>query len=89
MKLSKYAFNVKQIEFLGFVVGQTKISMELSKVDIIATWPVFKTQRKVQIFFWFANFYCCFILDFNKVAAAFSATLKDETNRKFKGMKFV
>ena len=63
--------------------------MKPSKVDTIAIWPVSKTQRKVQMFLRFANFYCCFILGFSKIAAVFSAMLKGETNGKFKGVKFV
>ena len=89
VKFSKCTFNTKQIESLKFVVGQAEISMESSKVDTIATWPVFKTQCQVQVFFGFANFYCRFILGFSKVAAVFSATLKGGTNGKFKGVKFV
>ena len=89
VKLSKCTFDAEQIEFLGFVVGQAGISMEPSKVDTIATWPVPKTQREMQVFLGFANFYRRFILGFSKVAAALSATLKGGTNGKFKGVKFV
>ena len=89
VKLSKYMFDTKQIEFFEFVVRQARISMKPSKIDIIATWPVSKTQRKVQMFFGFVDFYCRFILDFSKITAAFSATLKGRTNGKFKGVKFV
>ena len=47
VKLSKCTFDAIQIEFLGFIVGQTGISMDPAKLDSIATWPVPETVRKI------------------------------------------
>ena len=42
--------------------------MEESKVSAIRDWPVPKTQKELQAFIGFANFYRCFIRHFAKIA---------------------
>ena len=40
VKFSKCVYDAEEIKFLGFIVGQFGISMDLAKLNIIATWPV-------------------------------------------------
>ena len=89
VKLSKCVFDAKEIEFLGFIVGQFGVSMDPAKLDTIATWPVPESFRDIQVFLGFANFYRRFIEAFSKVAAGLSDMLKGGTKGKFRGMKFV
>ena len=69
-------------------MGQFGIGIVPSKLDLIVTWPVPTTHRKVQVFLRFANFYCRFILDYSRVAVGFTDLLKGGTNIKFKGVRF-
>ena len=88
VKLSKCIFDAEEIDFFGFKVGQFGIHMVPSKVDTIATWPVFLMHREVQVFIGFANFYRRFINGFSKVSAGLTELLQKDTKRKFKGVPF-
>ena len=52
------------IEYLGLVILEGKIQMDLVKVAGVTKWPVLTSRREVQSFLGFANFYCCFIESF-------------------------
>ena len=88
VKLSKYAFDAKEIDFFGYKVGQFGIDMVPSKLDLIAIWPVSITYREMQVFLGFANFYCCFILNYSRVAVGLTNLLSGNTNGKFKKIRF-
>ena len=88
VKISKCIFDAEEIDFLGFKVGQYGISMNLSKVDTIATWPVPELFREIQVFFGFANFYQRFIRSFSEVSNGLTEMLHGGSNGKFKGVKF-
>jgi hypothetical protein len=46
-KLSKYFFNVKKVEFLGFIIGSTGVKPDLNKILTIKKWPKLKLFYKV------------------------------------------
>ena len=75
IKLSKCIFNAEEINFFGFKVGQFGIGMVPSKIDTIATWPVFLTHYEIQVFIGFANFYWRFINRFSKMSAGLTELL--------------
>jgi hypothetical protein len=56
-KLSKCFFNIKEVEFLGFIIGFIEIKLDLNKILIIKKWPKPELFYKVQVFLRFANFY--------------------------------
>jgi hypothetical protein len=35
IKLSKYFFNIKEVEFLGFIIGSIKVKPDLNRILII------------------------------------------------------
>ena len=88
MKISKCIFDAEEIDFLGFKVEQYGISMNLSKVNTIAIWPVPKLFREIQVFLGFANFYQRFICSFSKVSNGLTEMLQRGSKGKFKGIKF-
>ncbi|KAF8648449.1 hypothetical protein AX16_006276 [Volvariella volvacea WC 439] len=57
LKPSKCEFHKTTISYLGFVLGQGKISMEQEKVDAIRKWPTPTTKKQLQSFLGFINFY--------------------------------
>ncbi|KAF8643370.1 hypothetical protein AX16_009056 [Volvariella volvacea WC 439] len=57
LKPSKCEFHKTTIPYLGFVLGQGKISMEQEKVDAVHKWPIFTTKKQLQSFLGFINFY--------------------------------
>jgi hypothetical protein len=47
IKLSKYFFNVKEVEFLGFIMGSIGVKPDLNKILIIKKWPKLELFYKV------------------------------------------
>jgi hypothetical protein len=60
-KLSKCFFNIKEVEFLGFIIGSIRIKPDPDKILIIKKWPELELFYKVQVFLGFINFYQRFI----------------------------
>jgi hypothetical protein len=46
-KLSKCFFNIKEVEFLGFIIGFIGVKPDLNKILIIKKWPKPKLFYKV------------------------------------------
>src|SRR5882724_1769366 len=66
-KPKKCLFHMQKIEFLGFMITPTGISMDTAKTDTVSTWPMPTNLKSVQAFLGFANFYCCFIVGFSDI----------------------
>ena len=47
----------KEIEFLGMVIGEKGVKMDMTKVEAIMSWPMPKCMKDVQAFLGLANFY--------------------------------
>ena len=67
-KLSKCHFHVLSVEFLGFVISGTGISMAADKVAAIRDWPVPNCVKEVQSFLGFISFYRKFVRSFADVS---------------------
>src|SRR5882724_10044460 len=57
----KCLFHMQKIEFLGFMVTPTGISMDTAKTDAVSIWPTPTNLKAVQAFLGFTNFYRQFI----------------------------
>ena len=57
VKPEKCSFFVTEVEFLGFLIKDGKISMDPSKLKGILDWPVPTTVKQVRSFIGFCNFY--------------------------------
>jgi len=68
MKLEKCKWKVKEVEFLGVVIGPEGIKMEKKKVKGVLEWPTPKCVKDIQKFLGLANYYRQFIEGFAKVA---------------------
>src|SRR5467141_3794496 len=66
-KPEKCLFHTQKIEFLGFMVTPTSISMDTAKTDTVSIWPTLTNLKAVQEFLGFANFYCRFIVGFSHI----------------------
>jgi len=56
---------VKEIEFLGVVIGLEEIKIEKEKMKCVLDWP---TSKNIQKFLGLANYYQQFIKDFVVIA---------------------
>jgi len=68
VKLEKCKWKVREVEFLGVVIGPEGIKMEKEKVKGVLEWPMPKCVKDVQKFLGLANYYRRFIERFAIVA---------------------
>ena len=68
VKPEKCKWKVREVEFLGVVIGPEGIKMEKEKVKGVLEWPTPKGIKDVQKFLGLANYYCRFIEGFATVA---------------------
>ena len=68
IKPEKCKWKVREVGFLGVVIGPKGIKMEEGKVKGILKWPTLKCVKDVQKFLGLANYYCRFIEGFASIA---------------------
>jgi len=68
VKLEKCKWKVREVEFLGVVIGKDRIKMEKKKVKAVLDWPTSKSVKDIQEFLELANYYRQFIKDFTQIA---------------------
>ena len=68
VKPEKYKWKVKEVEFLGVVIGPEGIKMEKEKVKEVLEWPTLKGVKDIQKFLGLTNYYCQFIENFATIA---------------------
>lgn len=94
LKLSKCFFSQRQVEYLGHVVSEHRVTPVASKVHDIQQWPIPRTTRALRSFLGLAGFYRKFIKGYASIAAPLvKLTTKDsfewtsEANQAFKALK--
>src|ERR1700731_3970478 len=65
---AKCEFHTETVEYLGFVLSPTGLSMDMAKVKVIWEWPTLWKVKDVQSFLRFTNFYCRFIHRYSDIA---------------------
>jgi len=68
VKPKKCVWKVREINFLGLVMGSEGIKMQKKKVARVLEWPRPKTIKEMQKFLGLANYYRQFVKDFTKIA---------------------
>ena len=74
--LKKCCFHKDEVFFLGYVASAQSIRMEDERIEAFRNWPEPKSVRDIQVFLGFANFYCCFIWGFSKIASPLTSMLR-------------
>jgi transposase InsO family protein len=74
--LAKCAFDVHEVDFLGYIVDPQGVKMEPSRIEAIRSWPVPRSVKDIQVFIGFAGFYRRFIKNYSKVTAPLTDLLK-------------
>ena len=80
VKPEKCKWKVREVEFLGVVIGPEGIKMEEEKVKGVLEWPTPKSVKDVQKFLGLANYYCRFIEGFATVARPLHDLVKKDKN---------
>ena len=84
VKLEKCKWKVKEVEFLGVVIGPKEVEMQKEKVEGVLNWLAPRNVKKVQKFLGLANYYRRFIKDFARIAALLHVLVRKEQRQKWK-----
>ena len=76
--ITKCAFHVKEVPYLGLIIITEGVKMNSAKVSIIVKWPSLMNIKDVQSFLSFANFYRRFIYDYSKLASSLTCLIKKD-----------
>ena len=68
LKPEKCQFHQKEMEYLGVIVGNGWVKMDLVKVQGISKWPTPTTVRELHSFLGFGNYYKDFITNYSQIA---------------------
>ena len=68
LKPEKCHFHKKEVKYLGVIIGNGTVKMDLVKVKGINEWPQPSLVKEVCSFLGFCNFYCSFIPSFSEIA---------------------
>ncbi len=86
VRFSKCVFDLKEIDYLKFIVEINDIRMNLAKIAIIKKWIESTTRRHVQTFIKFAKFYKRFIKKFSKIVELLTNLFKKKKKKEFDKM---
>jgi len=76
VSLKKLVFHQEEVEFQGYIVKTSGVTMSDRKVKSVQNWAHPRSVKEFQIFIGFANFYRRFIKDFSKACKPITETLK-------------
>lgn len=63
----KCEFGTSQVLFLGYVVSEKGLSVDLAKIEAVRSWPIPRTVTKVRSFNRLASFYRRFVAYFSSI----------------------
>jgi len=78
VKPKKCKWKVREVEFLGVVIGPRGVEMQKEKVEGVLNWPALRNVKEVQKFLDLANYYKRFIKDFARLAAPLHVLVRKE-----------
>jgi len=67
VKAKKCKFHSDSVEYLGYVLSPSGLTMSDTKVKTIQEWPEPKKVKNIQFFLGFTNFYRCFIFNYSDI----------------------
>ena len=83
VKLEKYKWKVREVGFLGVVIGPEGIKIEEEKVKGVLEWPTPKCVKDVQKFLELVNYYRQFIKGFVSIARPLHDIVKKDKKWKW------
>lgn len=78
LNMKKCEFHTSQLLFLGFIVSEFDVHVDITKVRAITEWPTPHNVQEVHSFHGLATFYWCFICNFSTLSAPITNCMKQE-----------
>jgi len=78
-KAEKCEFHSDSVEYLGYVLSPSGLTMSDAKVKTIQEWPKPKNVKDIQLFLGFANFYRCFIFNYSDIVIPLTCLTRKDT----------
>ena len=82
-KAKKCEFYSKSVEYLGYILSPSGLTMSNDKVKIIQDWLEPKKVKDIQSFLGFANFYCRFIFNYSDIVIPLTRLTRKDIPWKF------
>ena len=79
VKLEKYMWKIREVGFLGVIIGEDRVRMEKEKIQGVIEWLVPRSTKDVQKFLGLANYYKWFVKDFARIAKPLHEMMRKET----------
>ena len=83
VKPEKCKWKVREVEFLGVVIGLKGVEMQKEKVEGVLNWPTPRNVKEVQKFLGLTNYYRRFIKNFARIAAPLHVLVRKEQKWKW------
>ena len=80
----KSTFHVPEVEFLGYILNETGVTMSERKVEAVKNWETPKSVKDIQRFLGFANFYRRFVKGFSGICRPITNLLRKDTKFEWK-----
>jgi len=82
-KAEKCEFHSDSVEYLGYVLSPSGLTMSDTKVKTIQEWPEPKKVKDIQFFLGFANFYRRFIFNYSDIVIPLTHLTRKDTSWNF------
>jgi len=79
VKPEKCVWKVREVGFLGVIIGEDGVRMEKEKVQGVIEWPVLRNMKDMQKFLGLANYYRWFVKYFARIAKLLHEITRKET----------
>jgi hypothetical protein len=81
--LEKFSFDMDRVNYLGYIIDQHGVHVDLAKIQVIRDWPAPTRLNELQSFLGLANFYHRFMLGFSHIAWALNQITRGGGKAKF------
>jgi hypothetical protein len=77
-KISKCAFGVQEVEYLGHIVSQEGVKVYPNKIKSMREWPIPKTLKKLRRFLGLTEYYHKFVKNYGQIETPITTLLNKE-----------